>query len=910
MVTGSAVLGLASAPAGAAAQPASEPVRAVKAAVVEGITEYTLPNGLSVILFPDASKPTATVNMTYKVGSRNESYGETGMAHLLEHLMFKGSKNFPSPTKEFTRRGFRMNGSTWLDRTNYHVSFTATDDNMDWALRWSADAMVNSFIAKKDLDSEMTVVRNEYEMGENDPVSVVLKRMQCILFDWHNYGKPTIGARSDIENVKIENLQAFYHRYYQPDNAVLTVSGKFDPAEILPKIEKIFGAIPRPERKLPEEWTVEPVADGERSFTVRRPGEAKFVAVGYRVPASNDPDFHRVALGVSILTDSPKGRLYKALVDTGLAEKVFGFSIPGKDPGFVFIGALLKKTGDEAKVRDAMVKTLEESFSEKAPTESEMKVAVEDERTDYDRMFSDPEEFGVELSEYIGQGDWRLFFIGRDELADMTPEGVAGAVSRYFVRDNRVVGMFLPETAPKRAAMPKRIPIEEQIASHHFNEKGEEAEAFDNSQQNINARTEVVKTGSMKLALLPKKNRGETVTVEIRLNIGNDAALKGKQLEKTLLEMMLTRGTKDLTYEEISDRFTALKIDGDITSFTTDRAHIADALRFVGGLMRDASFPKDEFTKLARQVATSNQAKLDNPTTLAIDAMSRHFRTYPEGDARNRLTSQEIVDRIGSMTDEQVKAFDDSVFQTATADIAVVGDFDPKEVKAAIADSFTKKSETPFVRVDSEYRPVAPKRIVIDTPQKENAFLMARRDFAANMDDPDAAALIVADWIIGGGSGLSNRLADRLRQKDGLSYSVYSTIVLKTFGNRASWIALAITAPQNLAHAESDMREEFARVAKDGVTEKEVEEAKKGLLESRSVNRSQDTMLATGWVSYLAEDADWTKSLELDKAISRLTVDDVNRAVKKLVKTDDFTFVLAGDSAKAASEGKPFTELK
>lgn len=212
MVTGSAVLGLASAPAGAAAQPASEPVRAVKAAVVEGITEYTLPNGLSVILFPDASKPTATVNMTYKVGSRNESYGETGMAHLLEHLMFKGSKNFPSPTKEFTRRGFRMNGSTWLDRTNYHVSFTATDDNMDWALRWSADAMVNSFIAKKDLDSEMTVVRNEYEMGENDPVSVVLKRMQCILFDWHNYGKPTIGARSDIENVKIENLQAFYHR--------------------------------------------------------------------------------------------------------------------------------------------------------------------------------------------------------------------------------------------------------------------------------------------------------------------------------------------------------------------------------------------------------------------------------------------------------------------------------------------------------------------------------------------------------------------------------------------------------------------------------------------------------------------------------------------------------------------------
>ena len=176
-------------------------VVAQKICTVEGVTEYRLENGLKVLLFPEASKPTATVNMTYLVGSRHEGYGETGMAHLLEHLMFKGSTNFPTPTKEFTKRGFRMNGSTWLDRTNYHVSFTATEDNLDWALRWSADAMVNSFIAQKDLDTEMTVVRNEFEMGENNPINVLLKRMQSVLFDWHNYGNSTIGARSDIEHV-------------------------------------------------------------------------------------------------------------------------------------------------------------------------------------------------------------------------------------------------------------------------------------------------------------------------------------------------------------------------------------------------------------------------------------------------------------------------------------------------------------------------------------------------------------------------------------------------------------------------------------------------------------------------------------------------------------------------------------
>lgn len=183
------------------------PAGVTRGPTVEGITEYRLSNGLKVVLFPDASKPTATVNMTYLVGSRNENYGETGMAHLLEHLIFKGSKNYPNPTKEFTDRGFRMNGSTWLDRTNYFVSFTATEDNMAFALAWSADAMRNSFIAKKDLDSEMSVVRNEYEMGENSPGSVMMKRMQSMLYDWHNYGKSTIGNRSDIENVEIGNLQ-------------------------------------------------------------------------------------------------------------------------------------------------------------------------------------------------------------------------------------------------------------------------------------------------------------------------------------------------------------------------------------------------------------------------------------------------------------------------------------------------------------------------------------------------------------------------------------------------------------------------------------------------------------------------------------------------------------------------------
>src|SRR5581483_9924853 len=248
---------------------------------VEGITEYRLQsNGLRVLLFPDLSKPTITVNITYLVGSRNENYGETGMAHLLEHMLFKGSKKHPNVPKELQDHGARPNGTTWFDRTNYFETFQATDENLNWALDLESDRMVNSFVAPKDLDSEMMVVRNEFEMGENNPTEILQQRVLSTAYLWHNYGKDTIGARSDIEHVLIERLQAFYREYYQPDNAVLTIAGHVDEAKTLSLIAKYFAGIPKPERVIEKTYTEEPVQDGERTVTLRRVGDVKAVIVG------------------------------------------------------------------------------------------------------------------------------------------------------------------------------------------------------------------------------------------------------------------------------------------------------------------------------------------------------------------------------------------------------------------------------------------------------------------------------------------------------------------------------------------------------------------------------------------------------------------------------------------------------
>src|SRR5205809_7871535 len=277
---------------------------------VEGITEYRLQsNGLRILLFPDLSKPTITVNVIYLVGSRHEDYGETGMAHLLEHLLFKGSKNHPNVPKELQDHGSRPNGTTWFDRTNYFETFQASDANLEWAVDLEADRMVNSFVAKKDLDSEMTVVRNEFESGENSPMEVLEERVLSTAYLWHNYGKSTIGARSDIENVPIERLQAFYRNYYQPDNAVLTIAGKFNEQKTLALVDKYFSPVPQPARRLEKVYTVEPPQEGERTVTLRRAGDTQLVEALYHVPAISHPDYAAVSILMQVLGSSPAGRL-------------------------------------------------------------------------------------------------------------------------------------------------------------------------------------------------------------------------------------------------------------------------------------------------------------------------------------------------------------------------------------------------------------------------------------------------------------------------------------------------------------------------------------------------------------------------------------------------------------------------
>jgi zinc protease len=338
------------------AQPASAalPAGLTEVRAVEGIREYRLANGLQLLLVPDDSKPSTTVNVVYRVGSRHENYGESGMAHLLEHLVFKGTPTTRNVWAEFNKRGLRANGTTWYDRTNYFASFAANDDNLRWYLSWQADIMVNSFIAKADLDTEMTVVRNEFESGENNPGRVLFQRLLGTMYDWHNYGKSTIGARTDIENVDITRLQAFYRLHYQPDNATLIIAGKFNSPQVLAWVAQYFGAIAAPQRNLPSTYTLDPPQDGERLVQVRRVGGTPQIFMGYHVPPGAHPDYPAVQLLSLVLGDTPGGRLHKRLVDQRLAAQSFSASFPLAEPGSLILGVGLAPGQDVDQARAAM----------------------------------------------------------------------------------------------------------------------------------------------------------------------------------------------------------------------------------------------------------------------------------------------------------------------------------------------------------------------------------------------------------------------------------------------------------------------------------------------------------------------------------------------------------------------------
>jgi zinc protease len=878
---------------------------------VEGITEYRLTNGLQVLLFPDQSKQTITVNVTYKVGSRHEGYGETGMAHLLEHLVFKGSPRHRNIPQELTEHGSRPNGSTWFDRTNYFETFAATEENLRWALDLESDRMVNSFIAKADLDSEMTVVRNELESGENSPTNVLLQRVMSTAYLWHNYGKSTIGSRSDLENVPIDRLQAFYRTYYQPDNAVLLVAGKFDEPKTLELVNQYFGAIPKPTRTLPTFYTAEPTQDGERAVTVRRVGDVQWVLSAYHVPAGGDPDFAALDLVVQVLGDTPSGRLHKGMVETKMASATFGGNLQLHDPGTAFFGAQVRQESSLDTARDNLLRIVE-AITTTPPTAEELERARTSLLTQMELELNSSDRVGLQLSEWIGMGDWRLFFLHRDRLRKVTADDASRVATKYFKPSNRTVGLFIPTTQPDRAEIPANPDLVSMLKDYKGGAIVAAGEAFDPSPKNIESRTARSPVGGLKVSLLPKQTRGDTVVANLTLRFGDEKSLFNRSMAGQFAGAMLMRGTTKRTRQQIQDEIDRLKARVNVfggptnagAQVETTRENLPAVLRLVAEILREPSFPADEFEQLRQQRLAGLEGAKSEPQAIGQLELQRHLRPYTKGDVRYVSTMDESIADVRAVTLDDAKKFYTDFYGASNGELSVVGDFDSAEISKLATELFGSwKSPRPFTRVPDIYRDVAAINKSLETPDKANAVFVAAINLNIQDTDPDYAALVLGNYMIGGGF-LNSRLATRVRQKEGLSYGINSQFQASSLDRSGIFAVQAIYAPQNAQRLEEAVKEELTRALTDGFSEEEVKAAKAGWLQSNQVTRAQDNSLAgrLNTVSYLNRTLAW--DAELESIVASLTPAEIKAALAKHISLAKISFVKAGDFAKAAAATK------
>lgn len=877
-----------------------------KITTVEGITEYQLDNGVRYLLFPDPSSATVTVNLTLFVGSRHEGYGETGMAHLLEHMLFKGSKKFPDVDQALEKHGASFNGTTWVDRTNYYETMPATDENLAFAIEFEADRLLNCFIKREDLAKEMTVVRNEFEIGENNPENILSQRMMATAYEWHNYGKSTIGNRTDIERVPVDNLREFYTKFYQPDNCMVVIAGKFDEEKAHQYMSKFFGVLPRPKRQLPTTYTEEPTQDGERVVLLRRTGAVQVVGAIYHTPAAAHPDCAATQVLEEVLTAVPSGRLYKALVETKKATSVSGFAPAWHDPGVLEIIARVAPNADAKEVQKIMLDTLE-NLHKNPITKEEVDRAKRRLIAQWERAFTKSNAIAVQISEWAGAGDWRLMFLHRDRIDNMTAEQVNAAAKKYLKTSNRTVGMFIPTEAEEivRADIPPAPNVQDLVKGYKGREGIVKGEAFEPTPENIEKRVQrTVLPSGIKVALLPKKTRGESVVATIKLHFGNEKSLNPVQTACEFVGPMLSKGTEKYSQQELKDALDKLKAtisaDSGLGSlnFTIQakRDTLPEVLDILEEVMRRPTFPQKEFDILKRAALVSLKKALKEPNSLAVNAIQRKLSPYPKTDIRYVHTIEESIELLEKLTRDDIVDLYKKQIGGTVGEIAVVGDFVPDEFLAKMKSMTGNwKSGVPYARITQKAHPDLPgSKTKIVTPDKANALYVAGYQLAMKDTDPDFAAMTLGNHVLGA-SGLNSILFNRLRGEEGLSYGAGSQLSVSSQDEYSMFLIFALCNPKNVGKVDSTTFEVLETVKKNGLSGEQFSEARKGWLEKQKVARSQDGTLAAMLRNGLYLNRTFEYYADLDRKVEKLSVTEVNDALRDLIQPNRLIVIEAGD---------------
>ncbi len=874
---------------------------------VEGINEYELPNGLKVLLIPDAAQTNVVVNIVYEVGSRQEGYGEKGMAHLMEHMLFKPSKKFTDIKKAISDKGAMANGTTWYDRTNYYEVLPGTDENLRWSLDMESDRMVNSKILQEDLQKEFSVVRNEFEMGENDPSNILNERIVSVMYLWHNYGKSTIGSKEDIERVKADNLKVFYKKYYQPDNAVLIIAGKFDTKKALAYVQQYFGPIPKPTRVLQPTYTVEPAQDGERSVMLRRSGDIQFVGMAYHTPSYADIDYPVNDALIEILTNNPSGVFYKKLVDTKLATEVSGNAYNLHDPGFTYfqVTVPLNKNIDSAK--NVLLNAGDEIGNMKF-TEEDVTRAKNSMMKNIDDVNNNTRKLAITLTEIIGAGDWRLWFLYRDRVEKLTIADLERVAQKYYLKSNRTYGVFVPDAAPRRTTVSETPDIAQLLKDYKGQNVVADKETFENSIPNIKKHVEYgTLSNGGKYALLEKPAKGDKIVANISLRFGNSESLSNKSEIGSMLAGMLKTATTNRTKEQISDELDKLKTSISFSDYagvlniriSTDKTNLHAALNLLADLLKNPKFDQKEFDKLVIATKANYETNRQDPQYVSGERLAKLTTKYPVGHPLYASSTDENIESLSKVNLNDLKKYYNDFYGANNSLSVFVGGIDKGEVTDFLKNTFGSwNSKEAFTEILPQYFDIKSTVESIETPDKTNAVLSGNINLQLSQKDPDYAAAMMANDLLGGGTFMASRISQRLREKDGMSYGAGSYMAAEYKEKEGTWGLYAIFNPKVKNQLDSALHEEIDRAINKGFTQDELNNSIKSSMQYRQTLLGLDNYLTFQIIDYMKDNRDLDDFTDFDTKTKALKLDAVNAALKKYFDQSKLVLVYAGDFNK------------
>ncbi|MFW0737021.1 M16 family metallopeptidase [Flavobacterium sp. T12S277] len=876
---------------------------------VEGVKEYSLNNGLKVLLIPDASQSNMVVNIVYNVGSRNEGYGEKGMAHLLEHMLFKSTKNLGDIKKMLSEKGGAANGTTWLDRTNYYEVFPSSDENLKWSIEMEADRMINATILQTDLDKEFSVVRNEFEIGENNPDGVLQERVLSAAYLWHNYGKSTIGSKEDIERVKAKTLRVFYEKYYQPDNSTLIIAGKFDEKKALQYVGQYFGSIPKPKRVLDKTYTIEPAQDGEKYVELKRAGDSKNIGALYHTAAYADKDYAAIdALG-EILTADPSGYLYKALVETQKISSIYYWQPTTRDASFVYFGVAVPNDKDVVATKELVRAELDKIGAIKY-TDEDVSRAKAKLIKQIEGIKNNTVSFAINLTEIIGAGDYRLGFLYRDAIENLTKEDVQRVAEKYFKSNNRTVGVFIPSKDEQRVK-----PVEytdEQLLAFTKDYKGKalekEAAPFEASIKNLKQNfVEGKLSNGAKYGLIKKEIKGGKVQASFKFPVSNEKDLAGKSDVGAILAQLLKTGTTSRTKEQISDRLDQLKssLYFDFSEQTlsvtvhTYKENFKEVMDILGDLLVNATFPQNELTKTISEYNTYLESSLNDPRSVAFIELSRQTSKYSKESIFYTSTVQEQMDAYKKIKQTEIVDFYKNILGGNNGVGTVVGDLDAKSTAQILESTFGKwNSKSKYEKAVPVFFETQKADKDYITPDKENAVAVGKISFKMNQKDAEYPAFVMANEILGSGGFLTARIPMRLREKEGISYGAGSFVNVPITNDVAYWAYYAFLNPTKKNAVEVAAKEEIAKALKDGFTAEELKTNLVSWLNERKTRLGDDGTLATLTNTYLQYGIPLEDYDTLESKVKALKVEEVNAVVRKYISLDKMTSIYAGDFNK------------